>query len=139
MNEKMSPELRRALEEVAKLQGRTFEQVCESIDRKKKARRSMTDFRMEFDVEKISGCNRTPTDLLMKKEIVVEWEPIRYLPVRHRMENISWMMYWMREEFKRLYQLEADRIQWEMDNELSYGIHWKIKRPDLGHSHLIIT
>lgn len=99
----MSPELRRALESIADLQGRPVEDIYSKIRLRK------------------------------KKEIVVEWtsEPVRYLPVKHEMENISWMMYWMREEFKRLYRLEAERIQWEMDNELLYGIHWKIRRPDL--------
>ena len=97
----MSPELRRALESIAELQGRPIEELLTNIR------------------------------LRTKKEIVVEWtpEPVRYLPALHRMENISWMMYWIREEFKRLYQLEAELIQWELDNELLYGMKWKIRNP----------
>lgn len=102
MNE-MSPELKRALESIAVLQSRTFEDVCAKI--------------------RLRG----------KKEVVIDWTPEsgRYLPARMEITSLSWMIYYTREYYRYLYRLEAEQVEWELDNELLYGIHWGIKHPEL--------
>ena len=122
----MSPELRRALESVAKLRGKTLEEISELIDKH------------HYDPIGRVKNHRTPTDLLLKKEVVVDWKRTRYLPAQYDMANLSWMIYWMREEFKRLYLQEAERIEREFDNELLYGIHWKMRLPEIDHTYLHI-
>ena len=146
----MDPLFKRALQSIADAKGIRFEDLRGYPDfdyRKTNRKRRENETHREIR-EKIAAVFGVPAELMKehhydsagwvkdpnlrgKKEIVIEWEPIRYLPALHRMENISWMMYWIREEFKRLYQLEAELIQRELDNELLYGIHWKIRRPDL--------
>lgn len=53
--------------------------------------------------------------------------------------SLSWLIYWMRERYRFLIQIEWEIIDWELDNEILYGIHWKIRRPDLKPPYLIVT
>ncbi len=105
----MSPELKRALESIADLQGRPVEDIYAKIRLRK------------------------------KKEIIVEWEPIRYLPVRTDITNFSWFLYYTRESIRIEMIRAAEKAHEEWDLEILFGINWKLKRPETDFSILITT